>query len=227
MIVGRGLVASYFEQYATSDLKNNYIIFASGISSSINVTDKNIKREFDLLESILNNTEEKKFIYFSSSFVGVVESVYYNHKLSVEQYIMNSTDNALIVRIPQLVGCGGNVENLFNFLVHNIKNSLQITTTNKTFRSLLDVYDLVRFVDSCKWLKGIINFSHVEIISVVDMCNIIGDVVGILPILNVINNEPQILIPKNTNIVEHTIKNMNIDIIGYNKKVIQKYTKRG
>lgn len=222
MIVGNGLIASYFKQHSNYETNNSHVIFASGISSSLNVTDENINRECKLVDKILKETKKIPIIYFSSSFVGFVETKYYQHKLNMERYIQDRNESALIVRIPQLVGRGGNPENFFNFVVNKVKNGEPIITSNNTCRSLIDVVDLVSFVDVVKYKTGVINFSHIEITSVVDICNFIGDVVGLAPVMNFMDTDNQKM-PNNSEIVEHVITKLNINKIGYNKRIIEKY----
>lgn len=222
MIVGNGLIASYFRQYSNYETNNSHIILASGISSSLYVTDENIKRECKLVDEILEENKKIPIIYFSSSFVGFVDTKYYQHKLNMERYIQDRNESSLIVRIPQLVGCGGNPENFFNFIVNKVKNGETISTSNNTRRSLIDVADLVSFVDFVKCETGVINFSHIEMTSVVDICNFIGEVVGLVPVISFVDTDNQKM-PNNSEIVEYVITKLNINKIGYNKRIIEKY----
>ncbi len=60
MVIGNGLIGNIFK-LVDSD---NYLIFASGVSNSMENNDGEFNREFDLLKSHINTN--KKFIYFST-----------------------------------------------------------------------------------------------------------------------------------------------------------------
>ena len=222
MIVGNGMISSYFRRYSNFETNNSHIIFASGISSSLNVSDENINRECKLIDDILKENKKIPIIYFSSSFVGFVDTKYYQHKLNMERYIQDRNESTLIIRIPQLVGSGGNPENFFNFIVNKIKNCETISTSKNTSRALIDVIDLVSFVDAVKFETGVINFAYIEMTPVVDICNIIGNVVMRSPIISFMETDNHKM-PNNSEIVEDVISKLNICKNGYNKKVIEKY----
>lgn len=148
MVVGRGLVASLFNEYSTSD---EVLIFASGVSDSNEQRDSEFKRELDLINLHLSNHPNSLFVYFSTC--SVADEIFKNrkytiHKLAVEKLIMECSSNFLICRLSNLVGFGGNSKNIFNYLVQSVINGKSINIWRNASRSLLDVDDLKSILES-------------------------------------------------------------------------------
>lgn len=149
MVVGRGLVASLFSEYSTSD---EVLIFASGVSDSSEQRESEFKRELDLINLHLSNYPNSLFVYFSTC--SVTDKIFKNrkytiHKLAVEKLIMkSSSSNFLICRLSNLVGFGGNSKNIFNYLVQSVINGKSINIWRNASRSLLDVDDMKSILES-------------------------------------------------------------------------------
>jgi len=220
MIVGRGMIGSYFNSKYSN---NNHIIFASGVSNSMCVDVNEYKREFELIKTTIQNNPDKKIIYFSSVFVGYVDNMYYKHKQDMENYIL-TRDDSLIFRIPQLIGHGGNSKNLFNYLKQSIQMGSEIRTNSKIMRAFLDISDLFNIVNLCSYESGILTISYIEKIKVLDICKIIA---------KQLKTEERIIVddsfvsdeffPQNSNIVDEAINKLEISKLDYNERVIRKY----
>ena len=148
MIIGDGLIAKSFKKKYKND--ENVIIFASGVSNSQENNKSNFERERKLLVNFLKKNSQIKFIYFSTILIDYKNNPYYNHKKQMEDLVKQYSKNYIIFRVPQLIGDSGNSNNLVNYLVNKIKNkeSLEIYTNLK--RAVIDVEDLVGFVNYCK-----------------------------------------------------------------------------
>lgn len=221
MIVGGGLIAKHFKQTSYRE-DTQHIIFASGVSSSTEITKETCDRELNLVLDVITNNPGKKLIYFSSAFVDIVDSAYYTHKFNVETLIRQNSD-CLIMRIPQLVGFGGNKTNLFNYLKHCIITSREITTGNDTRRSFLDIDDLIRYVEFCENHTGVMLLSFVELTRVVDMCNYIGELVRTQPLMKLSNSISVVEYPKNSILIDKATTELKICVDGYNFRTIKKY----
>ena len=91
MIIGNGLVAKKFKHY-----KRNVIIFASGVSNSLETNDIQFYKEKQLLEDTLKKHPDKLLIYFSSRNVDLLNSPYYQHKLNMENLIKSYKNKYII-----------------------------------------------------------------------------------------------------------------------------------
>ncbi|AZA81723.1 hypothetical protein C1637_03865 [Chryseobacterium lactis] len=145
MIIGNGLIANSLQHIDSED----YIFFASGVSNSLETRDSEFEREFNLLKDTLKNNSDKKLIYFSTLSVkdqSKQNSHYVLHKLAVEDYIKNNSNNYLILRIGNIVGKGGNPNTLFNYLKSQITNNNTFVVHTHARRLLIDMDDITRFL---------------------------------------------------------------------------------
>lgn len=160
MIIGNGIIANAIKSYDTADI----VFFASGVSNSLETRTSEFEREFSLLKTVLEENKEKKMVYFSTLSIhdqSKQKSPYVIHKIKIENYIKNNTEDYVILRIGNIVGKGGNPNTLFNFLKTQIANKTEFALHNKAKRLLLDIEDISRFLESqCFQVSNkIINFS--------------------------------------------------------------------
>ena len=161
MIIGSGLIAKSLKNIDTGDI----LYFASGVSNSLETRDSEFEREASLLKENMTKNANSKLIYFSTLSVNDQSkqaSPYVLHKLRIEDFIKNNSDNYLILRIGNIVGKGGNPHTLFNFLKTQILNENPFVLHKKARRLLVDIDDIPSFFQSdYKNLKNqIINFSY-------------------------------------------------------------------
>ncbi|MDC8106322.1 hypothetical protein ACNFU2_15640 [Chryseobacterium sp. PTM-20240506] len=176
MIIGNGLIANSLKNIDTEDV----LYFASGVSNSLETKETEFKREFDLLSNALVNNKEKKLVYFSTLSVhdqSKQKSNYVLHKLEMENYIKNKSNNYLILRIGNIVGKGGNPNTLFNFLKTKIKDNSRFTVHRNARRLLLDIDDISGFLDTtCRSVKNeTINFAFPYYYNLREIVNAIQD----------------------------------------------------
>ncbi|SDI57244.1 NAD-dependent epimerase/dehydratase family protein [Chryseobacterium jejuense] len=153
MIIGNGLIANSLKDIDSED----NIFFASGVSNSLETRSSEFEREFTLLKNTLENTGDRKLIYFSTLSVNdqsKQNSHYVLHKLAMENYIKKNSDNYLILRIGNIVGKGGNPNTLFNYLNNQITNTHKFTVHNKARRLLIDMDDITKFLETNCILLG-------------------------------------------------------------------------
>ena len=219
MIIGRGLMARSFSSYENN---NEYLIFASGVSNSKEERDDEYQREIDLLCS---REENMKLIYFSTINIDDDDRKYFQHKRKIESIIANRFDSYLIFRLPQIIGIGGNENNIFNFLYKSIKDYTLIKVQKDVYRSLIDVDDIKQICEYCFALSNIIiNISSIESLMVIDIINLISKEIGITPNIEYIETTISKL-NINSDIVEDAINSIGINRIGYIEKIIKKYDK--
>lgn len=215
MVVGNGLIASVFLDYVDN---KDYIIFASGVSSSASNSPEEFHREIDLIKKYINT--ESKFIYFSSTRI-YLDLPYFNHKQSMEKFIIENFKNYIIFRLPNVIGKIGNKDNFFNYFKNKIIKSESIDVKD-TYRALIDVEDLKKICEYCfSENKSILTISAIEKIKVVDIIRLISRTLNSDINMNFLEDS-EIYNVENSLIVDKAIDKL-IDKNNYTKKIIQKY----
>ena len=139
MIIGSGLIATAFQNFKNE----NYIIFASGVSNSLENSQIEFNREINLLKEIAKY--KKKIVYFSTTALQQDlndYTPYLTHKRNIEEILLKKND--IVIRLPQVVGSNQNHFNLIPFLYNSIKQEKHFYIKKNTFRSLLDIDDIVK-----------------------------------------------------------------------------------
>jgi len=139
MIIGNGLLAKKFIEYSDS----NIVIFASGVSNSLETRDSEFLREKTLLLKIINETQGD-IVYFGSCSIfdeSVAETPYVKHKLEMELLIRKNRKNHYILRLAQVVGKAEN-NTLINFLYNKLINNEQFDIWTSASRNLIST-DLI------------------------------------------------------------------------------------
>jgi nucleoside-diphosphate-sugar epimerase len=221
MIIGSGLIAKSFINFKNQDDK---IIFASGVSNSLEENDLEYQREINLLKSVLKKNSNKKIIYFSTTSIFNIKSKYTNHKLEIEKFITQNFNNYCIYRLPQIVGKGGNRNNLINFLKQSIIDTKQIIIFTNSLRSILDIEDLVVLCSQTCDLKdkNILNIAGIQFSKIEDIVKIISEKLNMNPILS-FRREKQDCYIINSDEIDTAIKKLNINSNNYIQNIINKY----
>lgn len=139
MVVGNGMIAQVFKQYADDD---SVIVFASGVSNSKETNEDAFNREIDLLKS---TRRDVCLIYFSTCSMydlSAQNTKYVRHKLVMEGLIKGLFNKSIIFRLPTLVGNTNNPHTFFNFFKNTINSSLELTIPIGSKRYLIGVEDL-------------------------------------------------------------------------------------
>lgn len=146
-IIGNGEVASLFLDFNCNHEK---VIFASGVSNSINCTQKDFVREKKMLLKAIKDYPNFQIIYFSSCALAAksVQSIpYYSHKLAMEKLIKKESENFLIFRLPQVFGTFHPKKmTLMNFIISSILKGSEIRVNTIATRYLIHVNELAYLV---------------------------------------------------------------------------------
>jgi len=227
MVMGGGLLASKFLEQAKHF--KNFIIFASGVSDSNETNEEQYHREIELVYNTLTDNPELTFVYFSCILADVSRNRYYDHKLEIEELIKENTDSYVIFRVPQIVGNGGNKNNLFNaFKTSAINNDDMIIYTDAE-RAIIDIDDLVEIVKfCCATLIGTTHkISYIEKITAHDLYQKIAWRLGTTPIIMLKESPNNNWNVENSYPVESAIRYLGINRNGYTDRVIKKYINNG
>lgn len=142
MIVGKGLLAQAFEAQFGSD--SDIVIFAAGVSNSLETSTEEFSREDTFLRQALAGGA-KRLVYFGSCGVIATEaaaSLYMQHKKRMEALVLSSA-HGLVFRLPQVVGVTNNSHTLTNFLRDRILSGEHFTVWGRAERNLIDIDDVV------------------------------------------------------------------------------------
>lgn len=144
MIVGRGMIAKEFCKY--EEEYQDFCVFASGVSYANCTSQYEFEREFLLLKE--QEKHKKKIIYFSSFHVlkeTNENKKYIEHKLCMENFIINNFRDYLIIRLPNVIGEGGNKHTLFSMFYHNLIENKKMSLYKHAYRFIMDVSDVEFF----------------------------------------------------------------------------------
>lgn len=146
MVIGNGMIARHFSFYSDC---NDVVIFASGVSNSKETRPEPYTREQNLVEHTLQQMPGCLFVYFSTASIAdptEQHSMYVQHKLYIEQLIVQRASRYIIVRASNVVGGPGNPHTILNFFVNCIRQGDSFSLWQHTIRNLLDVDDLYKTV---------------------------------------------------------------------------------
>ena len=142
MIIGHGDISSILND------RLGVIFFASGVSDSSCMDEKQFERERDLfMELFLKYGHlNQSLFYFSSLSVYFKNTAYTRHKLKMEQLVKNSFPNYTIIRIGNITW-GKNPKTFINYFRHKIENDLPYTVLDE-YRYLISQKELLSITDN-------------------------------------------------------------------------------
>lgn len=223
MVIGNGLIASSFKNFKS----DRFLFFASGVSNSSESDNLKFNREKNLLIESLSENKNKVIVYFSSISILTIESEYTKHKKEMEEIIKQSDNEYYIFRLPQVLGNGGNQNNLINFIKNKILSNEDIQVWKGSERSIMDIDDIYKIVTTIISTNGsrkTYNISGVEYIPIEDIISMIGSIISVSPKTN-ITNKTSTIYKTNSDEVEKCIKSMEIITDGYTNKILKKYVR--
>lgn len=141
MIIGRGMVATAFAPVWQDD--RQVCILAAGVSNSSEQDRAQFEREELLLQSVMA-TDVGRVVYFGSCAVGnpnEAETPYLLHKRRMEM-LVTADQRGRVLRLPQVVGEGGNPGTLTNFLSARISSGECFEVWKNAERNIIDVDDV-------------------------------------------------------------------------------------
>lgn len=156
MIIGKGLLASAFQQHYHAS--NDVVILASGVSNSKETSAAAFQREQVLIEDIIAASREKTIVYFSTYSIMNPElnsESYVLHKIKMEK-IIRRHKKYLIFRLSNVFGKTDNPNTILNFLINRILCDEEVIVWKHAVRNVMDVEDIYRICDQIL-KEGIIN----------------------------------------------------------------------
>ena len=119
-IIGKGFIANNLKK-AKLNFKDNYVIYAAGISNSKTANKKELDREVNFFKKFQSKLNQSKIIIYISSFSVLDKTLkddkYVKNKLIIENYLKKNSFKYLIIRLTQVVGYNKNPFTLTNFFL--------------------------------------------------------------------------------------------------------------
>ena len=116
MVVGNGMMAEAFSTFRNND---RVVIFASGVSNSLEKDPVAFIREKNLLLRTREENAEKLLVYFGTCSVDDPDrrdTPYVRHKLEMEELLANSAGSWMVLRLPLAIGPGHRGPTLAQYL---------------------------------------------------------------------------------------------------------------
>jgi hypothetical protein len=144
MIIGNGMIAKVFKEHFH---KENVLIFASGVSNSRETRNSEFIKELNMVRESIVNFPDLLFVYFSSCSIHNGNTMYSDHKISVENFIIENSKNYLILRLPIVLGKNQNKNQLIGYLFDKLYKNELVEVYKNANRYIIDSFDLPRIVD--------------------------------------------------------------------------------
>jgi nucleoside-diphosphate-sugar epimerase len=142
MVIGNGMIA---KEFGTYQAKDEYIIFASGVSDSTHSPAAAFEREEKLLRATIENDPGKTLVYFSTCSMydpSMKGSAYIKHKLNMEALIMQEQPAYVIFRLSNPVGRTTNSNTVVNFFINHILEKHPFSLWKHASRNIIDMDDV-------------------------------------------------------------------------------------
>ena len=225
MIIGDGLIAKTLVEFKDNP---DVVIFASGVSNSLEVNNHAFEREKNLL---LSQDRDKTIIYFSTCSIFDVtaqQTRYVKHKVAMENLLKYNFPKFKIIRLPTVLGNSNNPHTLFNHILNKINLGEEVTVVRNASRYLLDVDDLRIIIPLIVKTESIyMNVTYGNIVTVLSIVEILSALLNKEVKINLVNGG----ITFNINNLEFKKlllqNNCNIYFDEYNVNCLKKYLKNG
>lgn len=223
-IIGNGLIANAIKKNIKSE---NFGFFCSGVSNSKEKNIEEFEREKETFYNFSNLFDKSKtLVYFSTFSIfdkTPINLEYKKHKKEMEN-IVSELENHLIIRLPNVIGIGGNPNTMFNFFKNSIINQNELVIQIDSYRNLLDLDDVVCFLKSMKNdTSKIVNLIHPVSFKVIDIVNTMSEIMNKKVSIKKIDGGTNYY-SQPDDYVTNILEDCGVDISdNYLKKIIKKY----
>jgi hypothetical protein len=170
--------------FSAFELKSDVVIFASGVSNSMEASASAFKRERDLLRSTRAECPDALFVYFGTCSANDPDrraTPYVLHKLEMESLVMGSEHPWMVLRLPLAVGPEHRAPTLANYFYERILRGQAFEVWARSTRYPIDVEDAFRIAsrliaDRSMW-RHTINIA-LRAFPVIDFVHILEDITG-------------------------------------------------
>jgi len=144
MVVGGGMMAKAFSAFIPD---RGVVVFASGVSDSLEVRSEEFAREKALLLRTRDANPGRLLVYFGTCSVVDPEkrdTPYVEHKLEMESLLQKGSDPWMILRVPLAIGPMHRSRTLAQFLYGQITHERPFEVWAQATRYPIDVADTFR-----------------------------------------------------------------------------------
>lgn len=144
MIVGGGMMAKGFSAFERDP---GVLIFASGVSNSLEVAASAFGREKDLLSAALAQHPDAPLVYFGTCSVDDPDrrgTPYVRHKLEMESLVAAARRPWIVLRMQLVIGPRHRAPTLANFLYDRIVRAEPFEVWENSIRYPIDIVDAAR-----------------------------------------------------------------------------------
>jgi nucleoside-diphosphate-sugar epimerase len=225
MVVGDGMIAHAFSVFAGD---KDVLIFASGVSDSLETRPSAFQRERDLLTRTRAAHPDALLVYFGTCSVHDPDrrdTPYVHHKLEMESLLARSPHPWLVLRLPLAIGPQDRSPTLANFLYQRVMRGEPFEVWARSTRYPIDVDDVLRI--ATRLIHDRSNANRV-----IDMALRPFSVLDFVHSMERITGKPAryTLVPigshyeVNSPEVAHLARELNLDLsAGYLERVLRKY----
>ena len=139
MVIGNGMLANEFKSYEGADA---FVVFASGVSDSTHAPAEAFERERKLLQSTIEENNEKTLVYFSTCSIydkSLQHSSYVIHKQKMEELISENQPAYIIFRLSNPIGKTSNTNTVVNFFIKHIREKEPFQVWKNATRNIIDI----------------------------------------------------------------------------------------
>ena len=147
MVIGGGMMAKAFSAFRVD---SGTVIFASGVSDSLEDRREAFDRERSLLLRTREENSDKLMVYFGTCSVvdpDRSDTPYVQHKLEMESLLQNSDGPSMILRLPLAIGPAHRTRTLAQFLYEKISREQPFEVWAHATRYPVDVADTFRIAN--------------------------------------------------------------------------------
>ena len=160
MVVGEGMMAQAFSEFSDD---HRVVIFASGVSNSLETDPSAFAREKSLLLRTRAESPDKLLVYFGTCSVDDPDrrdTSYVVHKREMESLLVGSRSPWMVLRLPLAIGPGHRGPTLAQFLYERISRGEHFEVWANATRYPIDVADVFRIAphfinDAAMWNRRI------------------------------------------------------------------------
>ena len=180
-IEGSGFIAKKFKKYSYFFKKNHAVLYAAGVSNSLETRKLEFQREINRITKFIR-ANQKKIIYIStySIFDKSRNHKYVKNKLKIEKLIKKNVKEYIIFRLPEVVGLNKNSNTLVNFFFNKIKKKNNFYLWKNAKRNLMDIEDVIKliifYVKSNKNNNRLINLLNLNFSKPIEIVRCLEDI---------------------------------------------------
>lgn len=183
-IIGSGLIGKTFSRIDIDVPNKPLLVIAAGVSDSRCADDAEYTREFDLVHKTCVDASVP-VTYISTYSIHEQQtrsSMYIRNKLRCEQVVLKANRKNTILRLPNVVGTGGNKNNILQFLIEKIRSQSLFKLIEGVHRNFIDVEDIPKFLEFALTNypeERVYEMVHPKSYSIMEIMNVLENYLGI------------------------------------------------